>query len=47
MPKGSNHSLPTKEGMPCFYPEGNPADWCERHAAETPLHGQAKRAAHA
>lgn len=20
--------------MPCFYPEGAPEDWCERHAAQ-------------
>lgn len=33
--------------MPCFYPEGNPADWCERHVAEATLHVTAKRPAHA
>ena len=20
--------------MPCFYPEGTPAEWCERHAKD-------------
>lgn len=31
--------------MPCFYPEGNPADWCERHVAEA--HANAPEPAHA
>jgi len=26
--------MPTTEGMPCFYPEGEPGDWCERHVQE-------------
>jgi hypothetical protein len=32
--------------MPCFYPQGNPADWCPRHAAEA-AHAHAKAPAHA
>lgn len=34
MAKGSNPSSHTKSGMPCFYPEGDPTDWCQRHMAE-------------
>jgi len=30
--------------MPCFYPAGDPADWCERHAHEATGHAtHAKR----
>ena len=40
--------MPTKQGMPCFYPEGDPVDWCQRHVAEASIHGgEAKRPAHA
>lgn len=21
--------------MPCFYPQGDPGDWCQRHAVES------------
>lgn len=24
--------------MPCFYPEGEPGDWCARHAREATVH---------
>lgn len=24
--------------MPCFYPEGPVADWCERHVKEAHIH---------
>lgn len=34
--------------MPCFYPEGAPDEWCERHASEhAHAHHHADESAHA
>ena len=33
--------------MPCFYPEGDPADWCQRHVSEASLQAPAHKRAHA
>lgn len=33
--------------MPCFYPEGEPTEWCQRHVQEAShAHGAAKPADH-
>lgn len=47
MAKAPYSSKHTDTGMPCFYPEGNPADWCERHTAEARVHLPVKPRVHA